>query len=166
MTAPRSLRRLLQIRELEEEEIRAALETRARELRRLEVALAATQERGCAARRLILESAQSGELADRLAGIEETRTSVRNAEALSARIPPAEREVATLRQRLLLKRIEHRQAQTLAQEMEARASAKQARRIQQTLDDWHRDRSPGSRDRNRQRAERGKDTEDSLCKKE
>lgn len=141
MIVSRSLRRLLHIRELEEERSRTALETAANELRRLESALAAAHERGRTARRLMLESAQSGELRDRLAGIEETRASSRYADVLSPRIQSAEREVVALRQKLLSKRIEHRQAQTLAQEMEARASAEQAKRIQQTLDDWHRDRT-------------------------
>jgi len=138
MAVSRPLRHLLRIRELEEGQSRGALETAAHELRRLETALAAARERGRRARLLILESARTGALADRLAGINDTRTSMQGVEVLTHRIRSVEQEVAALRQRFLHKRMERRQAETLLQQREVRESAEQARRLQQTLDEWHR----------------------------
>ena len=70
MAVSRALRRLLRIRELEEEQCRLALEAAIGELSRLEHAMAATAERDRRGRRLVEASARSGELRDRLAGLE------------------------------------------------------------------------------------------------
>ncbi len=77
MAVSRALRRLLRIRELEEEQSRLALESALGELNRLEASLAAAVERERRGRRLVKASAQTGELPDRLAGLEETRAADR-----------------------------------------------------------------------------------------
>jgi hypothetical protein len=74
MAVSRGLRRLLRIRDLEEEQCRLALESAMGTLHRLQHALEATVERGRRGRRLIEASVHSGELTDRLAGLEEIRS--------------------------------------------------------------------------------------------
>jgi len=138
MAVSRALRRLLRIRSLEEEQRRLALESAIGELNRLEHALAATAERDRRGRRLAAASAHTGELTDRLAGLEETRAATRHAAALAPRIAAVELGVAALRQEFLGKRVERRQAETLIRETEARDAIENGRHGQQALDDWYR----------------------------
>jgi hypothetical protein len=140
MTVSRALRRLLRIRDLEEEQIRLGLELAIGDLRRLEYAQAATVEQDRRGRRLVDLSALTGELADRLAGLEEQRAAHRFALALAPRIWDAEHDVAGLREDYLDKRVERRQAETLIKEAEARDALDADRRSQQALDDWFRNR--------------------------
>jgi hypothetical protein len=137
MAVSRALRRLLRIRELEEEQCRLALESASSELHRTEDALEATNERERRGRRLIEASAHSGELPDRLAGIEEIRTADRYTQALVPMIAAAEQKVIQRRQEFLVKRVERRQAETLIKETEAREAIEVGRRDQQALDDWY-----------------------------
>ena len=136
MAVSRALRRLLRIREIEEEQCKLALESALGELHRLEHALTATSALDRRGRRLVEASAHSGELRDRLACLEETRTANRLAEVLEPMIAGCEREVARLRQQYLEKRIERRQAETLIRETEAQDAVEDGRRSQQALDDW------------------------------
>jgi flagellar biosynthesis chaperone FliJ len=137
MAVSRALRRLLNIRSIEEEQSRLALESALGELRRLEEALAAAFERDRLGRRLVEISARNGELPDRLAGLEETRAASRHAAALGPRIAEAELDVLGMREEFLSKRIERRQAETLIEETEAREALDAGRRGQQSLDDWY-----------------------------
>jgi hypothetical protein len=137
MAVSRALRRLLRIRELEEEQSRLALESSLGELRRLQHALAATTERDRLGRRLVDASARTGELTDRLAGLEETRAAIRQAEVITPRVEAKEYEVMELRQAFIKKRVEHRQAETLISETEASDAIEAGRRGQQALDDWY-----------------------------
>ena len=82
MPVSRALRRLLRIRELEEEQSRAALESVIGELSCLEKAVVVAAGRDRQGRRLVSSSAQSGELPDRLAGLEESRTAIRQGKVL------------------------------------------------------------------------------------
>ena len=140
MAVSRALRRLLRIRDLEEEQSRLALESALGELNRLEHALGATVERDRRGRRLVETSVRTGQLPDRLAGLEETRAASRHAAALGPRIEAVEEEVTALRLEFLGKRVERRQAETLIRETEARDAIKAGRRGQQALDDWYRSR--------------------------
>ena len=133
MAVSRALRRLLRIRELEEEQGRLALESALGELHRLEHALVATIERKHRGRSLVLSTANTGQLTDRLAGLEETRS----AAALEPRIDGMGIEVAGRRKEFLLKRVERRQAGTLIAETEAQEAIEDGRRGQQSLDDWY-----------------------------
>ncbi len=101
MPVSRSLRRLLHIRNLEEEQGGLALESALGDLNQLENALQTTVVRARGGRRLVGASAHSGELEDRLAGIEETRAAGRKAEVLKPRITDAELDVVALRQEFL-----------------------------------------------------------------
>ena len=140
MAVSRALRRLLRIRDLEEEQGRTALESAVGDLSRLQQALASTTERDRRGRRLVQASAGSGEFRDRLAGLEETRAADRMALALTPRIEEAEGGVAALREEYLARRVERRQAATLVDEAEARDALEAERRSQMALDDWFRNR--------------------------
>lgn len=136
MSVSRGLRRLLRIRNLEEEQRRLALDSAVAELARLEAARAAAVVRACRGRGLVRVSAESGEWLDRWAGIAEQQTAGVHAEALAPRIADSQLGVAALRQEFLNKRVERRQAETLIEEAEARDEREGARREQQSLDDW------------------------------
>jgi len=136
MTVSRAIRRLLRIRDLEEEQSRIALELAVGELHRLDHALEVTIARGRLGRRLVEASAHSGQLPDRLAGLEETRSAVCHAKALGPKIETMREQVAERRQAFLLKRVERRQAETLIKETEERDAIEAGRRGQQALDSW------------------------------
>jgi flagellar export protein FliJ len=137
MAVSRALRRLLRIRDIEEEQSRLALEAARADLSRLKHSLESTVERDRRGRQLVERSVRSGELPDRLAGLEEARAAVRLAQALAPRILDAEQDVAGLREQYLEKRIERRQAETLIEEAEARDALDTERKSQQGLDDWY-----------------------------
>jgi flagellar export protein FliJ len=132
----RPLRRLLGVLEIEEEQCRVALESAVGDLRRMELALVAAKERERSGRQQVTASAKTGELVDRIAGLEETRAALRHGAALKPRIAEAELEVARRRQEFLAKRIERRQVETLIQKTEAEDAVDAGRRAQQELDDW------------------------------
>jgi flagellar export protein FliJ len=136
MPISRSLSRLLRVREIEEEQRRLALESAQQELLRLETALAAAGERDRQGRALVTASARSGNLPDRLAGLEESRASKRHLKALSPRIAESEEVVEERREEFLEKRIERRQVETLIEESESREAVEEGRRGQQNLDAW------------------------------
>lgn len=137
MAVARSLRRLLRIRDLEEEQCRLALESALAERSRLLAALATAAERDRRGRRLTASSAQTVELSDRIAGLEETRIAKRVVTALTPRLALTEQLVAARRQEYLSKRVERRQAETLISETEQRDALDASRRSQQSLDDWY-----------------------------
>jgi hypothetical protein len=137
MAPSRSLRRLLRIRDLEEEQSRLALESALGELNRLENALKATVELERRGRRLIEASARTGELPDRLAGLEEAHTADRLFAVLGPRIEAKEEEIMARRAEFFSKRIERRQAETLIKESEAQEAIEAERRGQQAIDNWY-----------------------------
>jgi hypothetical protein len=136
MSVSRGLCRLLRIRELSEEQHRLALEAAVRELNVLEQALKAAATRDTRGLRLVASSARSGELADRLAGLEESRAAGRHAASLAPRIADCKEDVSSLREQFLALRVERRQAETLVNAARAREEIETARRIQQAVDDW------------------------------
>ena len=136
MAVSRALKRLLRIRDLEEEQARLALEAAAGDLRRLEHAQLGAAERNRRGRHLVLASASTGEYPDRLAGLEESRAAMRLALTLAPRIADAARQAEDLREDFLAARIERRQAETLVDEAEARDARAADRGAQQALDDW------------------------------
>jgi flagellar biosynthesis chaperone FliJ len=145
MAVSRALERLLAIRKLEEEQTRLALESALGELHRLRSALKAAVARDRRGRQLVAASAQTGELADRLAGLEEMRAAVRQAKIIAARIEHSDIEVAGLRGKFLAKRIERRQAETLIEETKAQDAVTSSRRGQQEMDSLHQSRLFGKK---------------------
>jgi flagellar export protein FliJ len=141
MPVSTTLRRLLRIRELQEEQSRSALETALGEVNRLKTAIETAERREQSGRRLVGSSANSGSLTDRVAGLQEVRTAAGMAKALSVRLAEAERCAAALRDRFLASRVDREQAATLCEEREARAAVEGLRRDQQKLDDLFRLRS-------------------------
>ena len=130
------MRRLLQVRKLEEELSQAALESAAGDLRRMELALVAAQERERNGRRQVTASVSTGELVDRIAGLEQARAALRHGAALRPRIAAAELEGARRRQEFLAKRMARRQVETLIRKTEAGDAVAAGRRTQRKLDDW------------------------------
>lgn len=137
MAATRVLERLLRVLTIEEELAQRALETALAELRRLVSRVEAARERERAGRRLVMASVQTGEVTDRLAGLEEVSIAARSLAVLRPRIAQAEAESAERRQVYLGKRVERRQAETLIREAETQRALEEGRRSQRSLDDWH-----------------------------
>ncbi len=136
MAVSRAMRRLLSVLEIQEDQYRAALASALADLKRLEGAMAATAERDRRGRRLVAVSASTGELADRLAGLEETSAARRHAAALKPRIAEARLTAGARQREFLSKRTERRQAETLIRKTAAEDALEAARRAQQGLDDW------------------------------
>ena len=136
MAVSRAMRRLLQVLEIQEEECRASMESARAELKGLEQALTRSVERGRGGRRLVAASAATGDITDRIAGVEETHLAKRIATALAPRIAESEIAVNARQREFLGKRIERRQTETLIEEAEALESVKAGRRAQRNLDDW------------------------------
>jgi hypothetical protein len=136
MAVSNGLRRLLEVRALEEELGKGALEEALSNLRVLETELQAAGERERGGRRHITASAASADAADRIAGLEETRAASRRAAALKPRIEEMEAEVAQRRAESLAKRIERRQVETLIRKVEAADAIVAGRRAQREIDDW------------------------------
>ncbi|HTW80267.1 MAG TPA: hypothetical protein VME23_12040 [Terracidiphilus sp.] len=131
------MERIVRVRRMEEGESRRLLELALGELAQLELALSAAKQRERAGRQLVAASARSGEIRDRIAGMEESRSASRRAAALAPRIRSAGDRVASLRQDYLSKRTTRLQAETLAEAEKAREAAINLRRGQQDLDDWY-----------------------------
>jgi len=140
MPVSRSMRRLLHIRNIEEEQCRLALESALGELNRLENALRSASERERRGRRLVETGVRGGELLDRVAGLEETHAAGRHTAALTPMIAASTLDVVTRREEYLSKRIERRQAETLIGVTEAQDAVVANRREQQGIDDWYRSR--------------------------
>lgn len=140
MAVSRALRRLLRVRDLEEEQARLALESAAADQRRLEHAQTEAADRNRRGRHLVQASARSGEFADRLAGLEESRAAARLASALAPRVARAGQQAEALREDFMAARVERRQAETLIEAAEAFEALDAERRAQQALDDWFRNR--------------------------
>jgi len=134
VAASRSLRRLLRVLDLEEEQRRAALESAQSELGRLEHASEAAVVRQRAGRRIVTASVQSGQHSDRLAGMAETSAAERRATLLAPKIAGAQEQVVERRGEYLAKRVERRQAETLVRAAETEDAVVSERQAQQSLD--------------------------------
>ncbi len=137
MAVSKGLRRLLRIRELEEEQGRRALESATAGLRRLEQQAAAARERERQGWRLVVTGVLEGEPVDRLAGMEETKAGAILSAFLAPGIEGAQDTVFEAREEFLARRVERRQAQTLVEEAMALEELEERRHGQQALDDWH-----------------------------
>jgi hypothetical protein len=137
MAISRGMRRLLRIRNLQEQSSRMELDSALGELNLLEQAMRSSDARDHRGRGLIGSSAGTGELADRLSGLEESRTAARHAAALRLGIANAEEKVTELREVFLDRRVERRQAETLIEEAGERDAVDAGRRTQQAVDDWY-----------------------------
>jgi hypothetical protein len=131
-----SLRRLLHIRTLEEEQRKIALDAALAELHRLENALTAMRARERSGRDHVALSSRSCDATDRIAAIVECESARHGAEIIEARIPEAALRVSSAREEYLQKRVERRQVETVIEETRAALDAEAARRAQQGTDEW------------------------------
>ncbi len=143
MPVSKSMRRLLSIREAEEERSQTGMASALAELHRLEAAIMSTRGRARLARALVASSVKTGEVVDRIAGLEECAIADRLAKILADRIDAARKEVERKRQEFLAKRIERRQVETLCDAMKTQDAVEAKRKIQMALDEWHRARKSG-----------------------
>ena len=137
MAVAKAIRRLLRVLDLVEELRRRVLETAQSELACLEQALSARGEQEQNGRRWLASGLQSGDLADRVAGLEEIQTGKRIASALKPQIDQSASRVEECREAFLAKRVERRQAETLVKAAEGEATIEANRKAQQGLDDWY-----------------------------
>jgi hypothetical protein len=140
MAVPRALRRLLRVLDIEEEQSQLALKSALNELRRLEQLMVLTRKREREGRQCIVRSAYTGEVSDRVAGLQESQSAAQRAEVLDVEIAEVGLLVAELRQAYLGKRVERRQTEMLIRDIESGDAVVSARRNQQDLDDWYRNR--------------------------
>ena len=136
MAVSDSLRRLLHIRTLEEEQRRIALDAALAELHRLENALTAMRARERSGREHVALASRSGDPCDRIAGIVECESARRGAQRIEARIPEAAFRASSARDEYLQKRVERRQVETVIEEARAAQDDEAARRGQQNTDEW------------------------------
>ena len=154
MPVSNGLRRLLRIRDLEEEQQKLALSSALGDLQALEQAFTAAQASALSGREEVTRSAHSGDGTDRLAGMVQVRAAERFMLALRPRIAAARLQAARLRQQFLDKRVERRQAETLIRETESQDAVEASRRGQQTLDEWFRTRARTNAEADRPVAEK------------
>lgn len=137
MSRPKTLERLLRIREIEEEQKRLQLDAALAKLESLEKTrdLAAGMERQ--GRTLIGSSVISGEVADRQTGLMEMEIARRRVRMLALRIASAQKESMERRRDFIDKRIERRQAESLVEQEDSREKLESGRRSQRSVDDWY-----------------------------
>lgn len=135
MPVSMALRRLLQVRSLEEEQDKAALEFALGDLRRLESALRAAHARGRAGRAGLASVASGCDPVDRIAALVETEAARRSIQVLAQRVAAATSRAARLRDEYLGRRVQRRQVETVIREAEELESIAQARTEQQNADE-------------------------------
>ncbi|HEY2858567.1 MAG TPA: hypothetical protein VGJ21_09130 [Terracidiphilus sp.] len=136
MPVPKSMRRLLHVRQLEEEQRKAELESALGEQRRLEDAMGAAHDRERAGRAWIASSANCPDPADRIAGLVDSESAGHVTRILAPRAAAAAARTAALREKFLAVRVERRQVDTVIHEAEELEALQQDRKQQQGLDDW------------------------------
>jgi len=130
------MRRLLNVLQLEEEQRKAEMESALGDLRRLERALTASQVQEREGRRLVRASAATGEIADRLAGLEESRAALSRAAFLKPKIAETTVTASARQEEFLSKRVERRQAESVIRKTETKDAIQAGRRGQQDRDEW------------------------------
>lgn len=136
MAVSRSLRRLLQLRQAEEEHRKAQLHLAILELSKLQYSLRLAYAQAQRGRALLAESIRTGDMEGRLSGMNEIDGAERRAHFVSAEIRAMEIAVEKLRGEFLAKRMERRQAGSLVESAMVREDLDQKRRSQTALDDW------------------------------
>ena len=140
MSANRALPRLLQVRQLEEDHLKAVLESALGNLECLIEAERAALQRERTGRLLLVEAIHSGKLQDRLAGSVEMSLAKRARSALSLKIEEAREVVRQVRAQCIAKRAERRQLETLIEKERAGEARQASQRQQEALDDRFRSR--------------------------
>jgi len=135
-----AMRRLLHIREIQEDKSRSLLKNLVRELEGLKASLVLAGIWEREGRQLVGDSARSGELSDRIAGLAQERDAIHAGALLDERVSAAELHVAEQRQIYLAARMQLRQARALEEKINQLDSRDEARKAQSDLDEWFRSR--------------------------
>lgn len=138
MPVSAGLKRLLRIREMQEEQSGASLENALRELAQLQAALAIARQAAVNARKTVSQSARAGDRTGRVVGLQETRIAEGYRAAVIHRIADAEERLDKLRKDHLAIRLQRKQAETLAGNIVDADSRCAARKSQHDLDQWFR----------------------------
>jgi flagellar biosynthesis chaperone FliJ len=132
------LRRLCELRRLEEQHHAAQLGEARKRLQQIDEALDGSRVRRDAGRDLIEESIRTGDLESRIAGVEEIASAKRKANVLATLKHNVEEHVRQTRGRFFSKRTERCQAETLLDAALREEARNAERRSQSALDEWHR----------------------------
>src|SRR5579871_2434416 len=132
------LQRLLDLREAEEARSRQDLERAVAELRQLEGSLMAARKRRVAARKLVASSAETGEVIDRIAGLQVLDNVDLLERVILQRIDEATKEAHRKRQEVMNRRIARRQVEAIVDARMTDARLQANRTSQSALDDWYR----------------------------
>jgi hypothetical protein len=138
MGISRGLRRLYELRQIEELQKASLFESAIAELRQLETALEVASTREGSGRALVSRSVMSGETQDRIFAVEEIAIAVRISTVLKARVRAANENIQRIRDEFLHKRLEKRQAETLLESALEREASLEQRKMQLALDEWTR----------------------------
>lgn len=138
------LRRLLRIRQLEEEASRMAVELSVLERDRRIAELAVAGELRNQGRMEFLRRAGEADTAGRAGAWMEVEEAEHQQKQIVPRLAQAESEVSERREEYLAQRTRRRQVETLLEREDAQNREKAARRAQQLLDDWFSRRSTKS----------------------
>jgi hypothetical protein len=134
----RGLRRLYELRQIEELQKASLFELAVAELDQLKNALEVAHIREGNGRALVERSVMTGETQDRLFGVEEIAAAVRISAVLESRLRSAAEKVQRIRNEFLNKRLEKRQAGTLLESALEREAGLAQRKMQLALDEWTR----------------------------
>ncbi len=140
MPVSRALRRLLRIRNIEEEQHRLTLESAAGEFRLVEDALNASHRRERSGSELHQAGLRSGDVVDAQSGHVEQDVSRISTAFLEQQRAASELRVAALREALREKQIQYRQTEALIDNTIEADAIDSARHTQNHIDDWFRSR--------------------------
>ena len=140
MTILRSFKRLLHVRDIEEEQARISLEAALHRFNELQTAAQRVQQRDQEGRRMLISGIEQGDGAERIAGLEESRCAAQQSRHLKPQMEEAEASVSILRRQLMERRLARRQAETILQGADIKAHLESLRRMQQASDERFLDR--------------------------
>jgi hypothetical protein len=132
------LRRLCELRQLEEQNRAALLEEAKKNLQQLDDALVESGERQKSGRALMKESLGTGDLESRVAAIEEIAFAKRKTNVLISRRHSLEEQVRQTREQFFSKRKERQQTEALLRDALDEEATIAERGSQSALDEWHR----------------------------
>ena len=138
MTSSRRLRRLHELRQIEERNQASLLQSATSELRRLSEARKDVRIREASGRALMMTIVQGEQMQDRVAGAVEAASASRISTVLARRIRDVTEDIARIRDRFVAKRIERRQAETLLSTAVELDALEAQRKSQLALDEWYR----------------------------
>lgn len=145
LSRARQLRRIRDLRRLEEQQRAALLASGKKKLSEVDDAFEGLRDRQFAGRALIAESSRGGDLASRITGLEEIAYSQRKRGGLVLMKLQMQDLVEKLRQQYFSKRAERCQAELLLDSALEEIAMDAERKSQSALDEWHRTTNPASK---------------------